>query len=132
MREYYNSNPERREKKRARDREYAANNREKANERALTWYETNKQKVAIREAKRRYNFKSKAAMLLGSVCNRCGFKHLAALDFHHLDPTEKEFRVSDMISMSWEIVEKEILKCELLCKNCHAIEHCTWDEIFED
>lgn len=36
MREYYNSNPERREKKRARDREYAANNREKANERALT------------------------------------------------------------------------------------------------
>jgi hypothetical protein len=24
-------------------------------------------------------------------------------------------------------IKAEVMKCELICKNCHAVEHCTWE-----
>ncbi len=62
----------------------------------------------------------------GGYCQRCGYsKNLAALEFHHLDPTEKEIQL-DMRTLSnrnWHIVLAEAEKCILLCSNCHAEEH---------
>lgn len=57
-------------------------------------------------------------------CNRCGFDHIAALDFHHKDDN-KEYNISEIVSggYSKETILKEIEKCEVLCRNCHAIEH---------
>lgn len=131
MREYYEADPARREKKRQKDREYAAKNRETALTRATSYYQQNTEHVKKYQAARRQEAKAKAAALLGSVCQRCGFEHLAALDFHHVDPTLKEFRLSDAIvrtkKYTWEQIVSEVEKCELLCKNCHAIEHCTWE-----
>ena len=61
-------------------------------------------------------------------CEKCGFdKHPAALDFHHLDPSKKDFKVSKhKITCSEEkkkIILNEISKCIVLCANCHRIEH---------
>ena len=59
-------------------------------------------------------------------CERCGFNHPAALDFHHRDEEEKIFNISKQYhgnpNMREEIL-KEIAKCEVLCANCHRIEH---------
>jgi hypothetical protein len=132
MREYYKADPVRREKKRQKDREYAAKNRESALARATSYYEQNTEQVKRYQADRRRDSKAKAAALLGGVCQRCGFEHLAALDFHHIDPSLKEFRLSDALvrtkKYTWEEIVEEVMKCELLCKNCHAIEHCTWEQ----
>lgn len=58
-------------------------------------------------------------------CVTCNENHPACLDFHHLDKTTKEGTVSNMISEGYsiELVQKEIDKCIILCKNCHAKEH---------
>lgn len=52
----------------------------------------------------------------------CGYsKCIEALEFHHLDPTEKEFEISDR--RSWEALTAELDKCILLCANCHREYH---------
>lgn len=60
-------------------------------------------------------------------CERCGYdKHPAALDFHHKDPLQKEFNISGRFVCSLknkEKIMKEIEKCEVICSNCHRIEH---------
>ena len=56
-------------------------------------------------------------------CERCGFDHPAALDFHHKDPTQKSFGISANKHIGKEKVLEEIKKCKVLCANCHRIEH---------
>lgn len=58
-------------------------------------------------------------------CCRCDEKHIATLQFHHLNPKEKEYSVSHMPSngCSKNKILKEISKCIVLCANCHAKEH---------
>lgn len=58
-------------------------------------------------------------------CSQCGFADHRALDFHHLDPNEKEFAIANFISRgaSSARIKKEIQKCIVLCANCHRIEH---------
>ena len=58
----------------------------------------------------------------GGKCERCGYnEHLAALDFDHLDPTEKSNEVGLLLSMKIETARAEAAKCRLLCANCHRI-----------
>lgn len=77
---------------------------------------------------RRHRVKIAAVKLLGSKCNRCGYdKHIAAFEFHHKDPKQKDFTIGKASNKSWAIVKKEVLKCELLCANCHRIEHSNRD-----
>ena len=57
-------------------------------------------------------------------CSVCGYdKNYAALCFHHLNPAEKDFELSEISTMSKEQVEAEISKCVVLCHNCHMEEH---------
>lgn len=66
--------------------------------------------------------KERAVAYLGGRCRGCGYqKSLAALEFHHRDPREKDFEISS--KMSWAAIEPELQKCILLCKNCHAETH---------
>lgn len=80
---------------------------------------------------RRFKLKSKAVQYKGGKCERCGYKeHLAALQFHHVDSNEKDFAIGSIKnSVSWNVVKKELDKCELLCANCHAIEHSKYNLI---
>lgn len=45
------------------------------------------------------------------------------MEFHHLNPLEKDEQPSKMIGKEWEDLKKEIDKCILLCSNCHREEH---------
>ena len=75
----------------------------------------------------RSNSKKKAIKHLGGKCQRCGYDKCArALQFHHIDPNEKDFQISGSNNKSWEKIEKELEKCILVCSNCHAEIH---DEI---
>lgn len=58
-------------------------------------------------------------------CFDCSERHFACLDFHHVNPKEKENGVSLMVfnANSIEKIKKEISKCIVLCKNCHAKRH---------
>lgn len=61
----------------------------------------------------------------GGKCAICGYnKYLGALEFHHINPSEKEIGLKQSLSkLSKETVEKEIDKCILLCSNCHREVH---------
>ena len=59
-------------------------------------------------------------------CKLCKFKeHEAALDFHHLDPNQKEIDVARLArnSVSLESLKTEIRKCIVLCATCHRLVH---------
>ena len=61
-------------------------------------------------------------------CSFCGYdKCLGALQFHHLDPTKKDFTISQVnlneTNFSIDMLKAEVDKCILLCANCHAEEH---------
>ena len=62
------------------------------------------------------------AIKLESGCVKCGYKdNPVALDFNHTNPLEKSFNINNNYNMTWEKVEQEIAKCEVLCANCHRI-----------
>ena len=54
-----------------------------------------------------------------NAMNSCVFQ------VHHRDPLKKEFVVNTrtLINYSWKKILNEIKKCELLCANCHFINH---------
>ena len=61
----------------------------------------------------------------GGACQVCGYDRcLEALEFHHLDPTQKDFGISKRgYTRSWAKVKEEVEKCILLCANCHRETH---------
>ena len=84
----------------------------------------NYQNQKLRGLKRKYEIiKSR-----GGKCEICGYdKCEGALQFHHLNPQEKEFTISQVNlnegEFSFENLLKEVDKCQLLCANCHAEQH---------
>jgi len=73
--------------------------------------------------KRRWKTKIELVEAKGGKCERCGWSgHPGALQFHHKDPSKKEFGISGnglLLKERWS----ELDKCELLCACCHSIEH---------
>jgi DNA-binding CsgD family transcriptional regulator len=68
--------------------------------------------------------KEKAIEYKGGKCIACGYnKCIRALNFHHLDPNEKDFGISSGNTRSWEKTKIELDKCILVCSNCHAEIH---------
>lgn len=64
--------------------------------------------------------KQHAINLLGGKCIVCGYNRCnRALEFHHINPNEKLFSISQIILRSKETMENELSKCVLLCSNCH-------------
>ena len=73
---------------------------------------------------RRVRIKQRLIEIFGGKCVRCGWKgHWGAYEFHHKDPKTKKFQLAAGGITSWENIKKEANKCELLCSNCHQIEH---------
>jgi hypothetical protein len=75
--------------------------------------------------KRRKDLKQKAINYKGGKCEICGYDRCnQALQFHHLDPSKKDFGISAHgFTRSWDKVKSEIDKCILVCGNCHSEIH---------
>jgi transposase len=75
-----------------------------------------------RVVRRRKRLKEILVAEAGSRCSLCGYdRHIGALHFHHLDPLEKRFSLSERgLTRSLERCRAEAAKCVLLCGNCHA------------
>jgi len=60
----------------------------------------------------------------GGKCIECGYnKTMGALSFHHRNPKTKKFNVAGSHTKSWEVLKRELDKCDLLCMNCHIEKH---------
>lgn len=88
--------------------------------------ETERKKKRVESVvKRRKKIKEMAIQYKGGCCQICRYdKYNGALEFHHLDPNEKDFSLGHKgHCTAWEKVKKELDKCILVCANCHREIH---------
>jgi hypothetical protein len=94
------------------DEEYKVKERESNRNRRAKYYKENIAKIK--------NY-------LGDVkCSICGYTDdcFAPFDFHHKDPSTKEFGIHKKIDISpFENWKAEVDKCMLVCSNCHRKIH---------
>jgi hypothetical protein len=76
-------------------------------------------RAALKVRQRRI-FLARLKLILG--CAVCGYKRSPrAIDFHHIDPTQKRGVLSKLRYIA--PIRNELLRCVCLCKNCHAEHH---------
>ncbi len=70
----------------------------------------------------RRNAKLRLVEEAGGRCALCGYDEFpGALQFHHLDPSQKTFGLAMRgLTRSFNDLREEAAKCVLLCANCHA------------
>ena len=93
------------------------------------WYRQNQQKIISEVAERRKRLRNQILEYKSTLkCVKCGESHISCLDFHHVDRGEKEICIAEAITNGWSIerIKKEIAKCIVVCRNCHAKIH--WEE----
>ncbi len=88
-------------------------------------YRNNKQyyvdKAAARDkVVRKLNQQNLIDFLKDHPCVDCGNNDLEVLEFDHVDPSEKLYNVSIMLSFPWKTIQSEIDKCLVRCSNCHT------------
>ena len=72
---------------------------------------------------RRTRRKLDLVIAAGGRCGDCGYSgYVGALDFHHRDPSSKEFALSASHGTLAEL-SAEAAKCDLLCAICHRLRH---------
>lgn len=72
------------------------------------------------------DLKRKALDYLGGSCKKCGATDPpGALEFHHTDRSIKRLQIGDKGLNHWASIVTELDSCEILCANCHALEHFT-------
>jgi len=90
-------------------------------------YREHKDTYLAKQSKRRDEIKAYIIRIkLDSGCIRCGYvKCEYALEFHHTNPTEKGDSLATAIRDKWSKarIDKEMIKCILLCANCHREAH---------
>ncbi|MGH2451550.1 MAG: hypothetical protein ACRDGE_09825 [Candidatus Limnocylindria bacterium] len=81
----------------------------------------------------RRRIKVRAVAYMGGACFGCDRTALPAIfEFHHWDPHEKEFGITqDGVPRRWEKIVAELQKCVMLCANCHREVHAGARELDE-
>lgn len=84
----------------------------------------NRALVTQRSRKKRVERMKQAISLLGGKCANCGgVFDSCQYDFHHINPEEKDFTISEGILLGKARFFEEVKKCILLCANCHRLKH---------
>lgn len=86
------------------------------------WYSNNKVKVISKNKKRRKIIKEEIQAFMlqyleDKACIMCGESDILVLEFDHLE--DKNFAISQYSDKGLQKVKSEILKCQILCANCH-------------
>ena len=77
----------------------------------------------IRSVEKQKEMKKRIVEYLGGKCSICGYnKCLRSLHLHH-SKGGKDVNFSHIKNWGWERVLVEIVKCELVCSNCHGEIH---------
>lgn len=89
------------------------------------------------EAVKRWRERTKARMIeaMGGKCCVCDYnKSQRAMDFHHLDPSEKEIGLGNArgTPVAWKKIVEELRKCVLVCNRCHQEIHDGVTEVPQD
>jgi len=81
----------------------------------------------------RQRCKQRAIVYKGGVCIVCGYRPgpPRTVTFHHLDPADVGFRLSDGVTRAWRRVKAELDKCVLLCIRCHVEVHEGYTDVRE-
>jgi hypothetical protein len=90
------------------------------------WYARNGERHKHNVRTRTEAIKQELLKIKGTLtCSKCPESHIACLDFHHRDPTQKEFNINQAwrLGYSMERIKKELKKCDVLCSNCHRKLH---------
>lgn len=103
-----------------------ARNKENYNAWLREYYKKHKkqyfEKAANHKKKMREWFENEYKDIL--FCIKCGEKERCCLDFHHLNPSEKESTVLLLVRQSSKKkVIEEVKKCIVVCANCHRKIH---------
>ena len=56
-------------------------------------------------------------------CCKCDEGRAVCLDLHHRDSGDKSFALSDGKSHSLKSIDSELVKCMVVCANCHRLIH---------
>lgn len=70
--------------------------------------------------------KNELIKMMGGKCSRCTYdKNYAALEFHHIDPSNKSFQLDSrhLSNTAMHLILEEAKKCILVCSNCHKELH---------
>jgi len=91
-------------------------------------YKTTKKYENKYAVNRRRQLKIEAVEYKGGICQKCGLKHetnhnTAAFQFHHRDPSKKDFTIAARTTTVLDNLKPELDKCDLLCATCHHIVH---------
>jgi hypothetical protein len=92
---------------------------------AKAYYQKNKKKYCTHNREKRQQYKKEMNEYKKTLkCHKCGDARWYVLDFHHRDGDTKESVISDMKNKRpLKLIMEEILKCEVLCSNCHREHH---------
>lgn len=81
--------------------------------------------TTIQVVERTKKLKQEMVNYKGGCCEICGYnKYIGALDFHHINPDQKDFTIAKVRQYKFdELIKKELDKCMLVCSNCHREIH---------
>jgi len=97
----------------------------------LQWRKDNPEKFKKQRQKQmrqmRLNVKIRAMEYKGGKCEDCGIECSAdnrrIFEFHHTDPSKKEYNIGRSFGKKWTNIKIELDKCVLLCRTCHMKRH---------
>lgn len=91
------------------------------------WYRKNKERMLQKQREQRKEIRRwfREEIIAGLSCVKCGESHPATFDFHHRDPSKKEFSMREIADRKYSKTRilEEFKKCEVLCANCHRKHH---------
>lgn len=80
---------------------------------------------------RQQRLKQAAVNYKGGCCSHCGYsRYIGSLEFHHVDPSKKDFNLAAAHCTNFEKIKSELDKCIVLCANCHREEHARLKGLF--
>lgn len=60
---------------------------------------------------------------MGNKCSLCNETNIYLMEFHHKEPKNKCFGISEKMKLSWVKIQSELDKCIMVCGNCHREIH---------